>query len=77
MLSECATRTTLTIGAFALFKITVNGLEFDDFGNLLFQVGGNTNAGVMGALSSSYLQKEGTKYLALWLFPSHFTPSHV
>jgi glucose/arabinose dehydrogenase len=36
----------------------VNGLEFDNDGNLLIQVGGNTNAGVPGALSSSQLQKE-------------------
>lgn len=38
----------------------INGLEFDDFGNLYVQVGGNTNAGVEGPLSQSYLQKEGT-----------------
>jgi glucose/arabinose dehydrogenase len=36
----------------------VNGLEFDNDGNLLIQVGGNTNAGVPGALSSTKLQKE-------------------
>ena len=37
----------------------INGLEFDDVGNLYIQVGGNTNAGVEGALSQTYLQKEG------------------
>ena len=31
----------------------INGLEFDNDGNLYMQVGGNTNAGVPGALSSS------------------------
>lgn len=36
----------------------VNGLEFDDNGNLYIQIGGNTNAGVPGELSSSGLQKE-------------------
>lgn len=36
----------------------INGLEFDDSGNLYIQVGGNTNAGVEGPLSQSYLQKE-------------------
>jgi hypothetical protein len=36
----------------------VNGLEFDDYGNLYIQVGGNTNAGVEGALSQTRLQKE-------------------
>jgi glucose/arabinose dehydrogenase len=36
----------------------INGIEFDNDGNLLIQVGGNTNAGVPGALSSSGLQQE-------------------
>jgi glucose/arabinose dehydrogenase len=36
----------------------VNGLEFNDHGDLFIQVGGNTNAGVPGPLSQSYLQKE-------------------
>jgi glucose/arabinose dehydrogenase len=37
----------------------VNGLEFGDHGELYILVGGNTNAGVPGALSGSNLQKEG------------------
>ena len=37
----------------------INGLEFDNEGKLYIQVGGNTNAGVPGVLSSSGLQKEG------------------
>lgn len=37
----------------------VNGMEFDDNGDLFIQVGGNTNAGVPGALSSTLLQDEG------------------
>ena len=36
----------------------VNGLEFGDNGELYIQVGGTTNAGVPGALSSSGLQDE-------------------
>lgn len=36
----------------------LNGLEFGDHGELYFLVGGNTNAGVPGALSSSQEQKE-------------------
>lgn len=36
----------------------INGLEFDDNGNLYIQVGGNTNAGVPGALSTSQQQEE-------------------
>lgn len=37
----------------------VNGLVFDDNGNLYIQVGANTNAGVPGNLSSSGLQEDG------------------
>jgi glucose/arabinose dehydrogenase len=37
----------------------VNGLEFGDHGELYILVGGNTNAGVPGAMSGSNLQKEG------------------
>jgi glucose/arabinose dehydrogenase len=36
----------------------INGLEFDHNGNLFINVGGNTNAGVPGPLSSSGLQEE-------------------
>lgn len=36
----------------------VNGLEFGDNGELYIQVGGNTNGGVPGALSSSGKQKD-------------------
>jgi glucose/arabinose dehydrogenase len=36
----------------------INGLEFDDYGNMFIQVGGNTNAGVPGPLSQTYLQDE-------------------
>lgn len=36
----------------------INGLEFGDKGELYILVGGNTNAGVPGKLSSSGLQKE-------------------
>lgn len=37
----------------------VNGIEFGDRGELYIQVGGNTNAGVPGPLSSSGKQKDG------------------
>jgi N-acetylneuraminic acid mutarotase/glucose/arabinose dehydrogenase len=37
----------------------VNGLEFDNDGKLYIQIGGNTNAGVPGAVSSTGQQKEG------------------
>ncbi|HYE22809.1 MAG TPA: malectin domain-containing carbohydrate-binding protein, partial [Verrucomicrobiae bacterium] len=37
----------------------INGLEFDNDGNLFIQVGGNTNAGVPGAMSSTGIQDEG------------------
>ena len=37
----------------------INGMEFGDNGDLYIQVGGNTNAGVPGALSSTLLQDEG------------------
>jgi len=36
----------------------VNGIEFGDNGELYIQVGGNTNAGIPGALSSSGKQKD-------------------
>jgi glucose/arabinose dehydrogenase len=36
----------------------VNGLEFGDHGELYIQIGGNTNAGVVGPLSGSHLQKD-------------------
>ena len=36
----------------------VNGLEFGDEGQLYIQVGGNTNAGVVGALTASHIQKD-------------------
>lgn len=36
----------------------INGMEFDDNGDLYIQVGGNTNAGVPGALSSTLEQDE-------------------
>lgn len=36
----------------------INGLEFDDEQNLYIQVGGNTNAGVPGALSGSSIQED-------------------
>ena len=36
----------------------VNGIEFGDEGQLYIQVGGNTNAGVIGALSASHIQKD-------------------
>jgi glucose/arabinose dehydrogenase len=36
----------------------VNGLEFGDEGQLYIQVGGNTNAGVVGSLSASHVQKD-------------------
>jgi glucose/arabinose dehydrogenase len=36
----------------------VNGLEFGDAGELYIQIGGNTNAGVPGRLSSTRLQKD-------------------
>jgi glucose/arabinose dehydrogenase len=37
----------------------VNGLEFTDDGNLMIQVGGNTNAGVPGPISSREDLDEG------------------
>jgi glucose/arabinose dehydrogenase/predicted nucleic acid-binding protein len=37
----------------------INGMEFGDHGELYIQIGGNTNAGVPGALSGSGLQEEG------------------
>jgi glucose/arabinose dehydrogenase len=36
----------------------VNGLEFGDHGELYIQIGGNTNAGVVGPLTASHLQKD-------------------
>lgn len=40
------------------YKSAINGIDFDDHGDLYILVGGNTNGGVPGALSASKLLKE-------------------
>ena len=58
----------------------INGMEFGDQGELYIQVGGNTNAGIPGYLSTSGLQKEGVlsaatlvAYLSRPEFDGHVT----